>query len=163
MSLHSFSGAVRGGVVVVVLGALTLTGCGGTGATSATTVDPGAASASDDPGSTDPATSAGSVVQGTTVPADWPAGLDLPTGATLLYSTVDADGMSVLFDAPQDLQALETFFDTSVTALGYGPESDNGFVDMLSRSWTDGTSVIAVTATPVDGRTSGILMVRPAG
>ena len=147
-------GTVRRALVVIGLGVMGLTACG------SAIDDAGAATTT--AGSADGST-ATPVTQGTSLPPDWPVGLDLPSGANLLYSTVDADGMSLLFDAPQDLPAVDAYFDSTATALGYRPESDNGFVDMLSRSWTDGTSVISVTATPVDGRTSGVLLVRPAG
>ncbi|MEP6979531.1 MAG: hypothetical protein ABJA16_02085 [Nakamurella sp.] len=148
MGRRPMSAALRGGLFVVALGGLSLTGCA-SGDTPAPTAPPTA------DGAADP------VVQGTAVPAGWPVGLDLPSGATLLYSTVDTTGMALLFDAPQDLDGLEVFFDRTITGMGFQPESDSGFVDMLSRSWTDGSSVISVTATPIDGRSSGILIVRP--
>lgn len=107
-------------------------------------------------------TLAGTVTQGTTRPADWPAGLDLPAGATLVRSTVDRTGMSVLFDAPQDLGGLRAFFDATLAGLGYTAETDNGYAEVLSRSWVDGSSVVSVTATTVDGRSSGVLIVRSA-
>lgn len=160
---------LRAGVVIAILAGAVSTGCAAAPTGPAETTSVAATSAGATSGATagaptdSPDGTTTAVVQGTTLPADWPVGLDLPSGATLVWSTVDTTGMSVLFDAPQDLAALETFFDRSATGLGFAPESDGGFVDLLSRSWTDGSSVIAVTATPIDGRSSGVLTVRPTG
>lgn len=110
---------------------------------------------------TDDVQTSGPVVQSTTLPPEWPAGLTFPEGTTIVYSTTDETGMSVLFDAPQDLPTLRAWFDGVVTGLGYERKSDEGFVDMLSTSWTDGDVTVSVTATPVDGRTSGVLLVQP--
>ncbi len=103
----------------------------------------------------------GPVLQSAGLPADWPAGLTLPDGASGTWSTTDDTGMSVLFDAPQDLPTLRSWFDGVVTGLGYARKTDDSFVGMLSTSWTDGDVTISVTATPVDDRTSGVLLVQP--
>ncbi len=149
MDRHPSSGAVGRGLAGLVLVCLGLTGCGATGTdgtSTGTTVE-----------------SSGPVTQSTTLPADWPAGVTLPVGATVSYTTSTDEGMSALFSAPQDLATLRQWFEEVATELGYERISDESFVGMLSTSWSDGDVTISVIATPASGRTSGLLLVEPTG
>ena len=160
MRPHRPSGAFRRGIGGAAVVVLTLTGCAGglppgaVGERVSGAVTPGLDVAPD-------VQTSGPVVQSAGLPADWPTGLTLPDGATVTWSTTDDTGMSVLFDAPQDLASLRSWFDGVVTGLGYERKTDDSFVGMLSTSWTDGEVTISVTATPVEDRTSGVLLVQP--
>lgn len=138
------SGALRRGLAVLALATLVV-GCG-TGGQETVAAD---------------TSTSGPVVQGPTLPAGWPPALTFPDDASVTYATTDDTGMSVLFDAPQDLAALRAFFGARAQAMGYQPKTDDSFADMLATSWTDGKVTISVTATPVDDRSSGIVMVQP--
>ncbi|WP_111766811.1 hypothetical protein [Nakamurella deserti] len=158
----------RRGVVGVLLAALTLTACAAadrTGsrstASAVVTEVPADVAASGGTAPTDDVQTSGPVTQSTALPTGWPPGLTFPEGTTITWSTTDDTGMSVLFDAPQDLATLRSYFDGVVTALGYERKTDEGFVDMLSTSWAADGVTVSVTATPVDGRTSGVLQVQP--
>ena len=153
------SGVLRRGLGGLAV-ALALTGCAGA-APVGTVGEPVSGAVTPGPDIAPDVQTSGPVEQSAGLPTDWPAGLILPDGATVTWSTTDDTGMSVLFDAPQDLPALRSWFDGVVTGLGYARKTDDSFVGMLSTSWTDGAVTISVTATPVDDRTSGVLLVQP--
>jgi hypothetical protein len=108
------------------------------------------------------AESSGPVVQSTTLPAEWPAGLTLPDGASVTYSTTDGSTLSAMFDAPQDLPTLRIWFDGVLTELGSELETDASFAEVLATKWSDGTTTISVTATPVETGSSGLVVVEVA-
>lgn len=97
----------------------------------------------------------------TELPAGWPSGIAFPEGTTIYGAVEDASGTTVVFESPVPLETFTAFFDSQLTGLGYAETENLGYSGAVTVSYSDGTTEVSVTATEVNGTTSGIVLLGP--